>query len=227
MTVAAILLAGGESSRMGQPKALLPWGPSTGSGQAQKLVEYQIDQLRQPPVERVVVVLGHDAERIRPVVEQAGAEVLVNELYKRGRASSLRAGARAVADDTRTIVVLDVDQPRPRRVIQRLIENHVRASNLITVPTFEGKRGHPTIVDGWLLPELRRVRERTEGLRGFLEQHESDVVELPFDSEIVLVGMNTPQEYEEAKAKYFAEEPAGGFEHSTEVRRVGHEPGID
>ena len=123
--------------------------------------------------------------------------------------------------------MLDVDQPRPRRVIQRLIENHVRASNLITVPTFEGKRGHPTVVDGWLLPELRRVRERTEGLRGFLEQHEADVVELPFDSEVVLVGMNTPQEYEEAKAKYFAEEEAGGFEHSTEVRRVGHEPGID
>src|SRR5213083_2071429 len=180
MTVAAILLAGGESSRMGQPKALLPWGD-------QKLVEYQIDQFRQPPIARVVVVLGHDTERIRPVVEQAGA------------------------------VVLDVDQPRPRRVIQRLIENHVRASNLITVPTFEGKRGHPTVVDGWLLPELRRVRERTEGLRGFLEQHEADVVELPFDSEVVLVGMNTPQEYEEAKAKYFAEEEAGGFEHSTQI----------
>jgi molybdenum cofactor cytidylyltransferase len=220
VTVAAVLLAGGESSRMGQPKALLPWGD-------QKLVEYQIDQLRQPPVERVVVVLGHDADRIRPVVERAGAEVLVNELYKRGRASSLRAGAKALVDDTRTIVILDVDEPRPRRVIQRLIENHVRASDLITVPTFDGKRGHPTVVDGWLLPELRRVRERTEGLRGFLEQHEADVVELPFDSEVVLVGMNTPQEYEAAKAKYFAEEEGGGFAHSTEVRRVGHEPGID
>ncbi len=220
MTVAALLLAGGESSRMGHPKALLLWGH-------QKLVEYQIDQLRQPPVERVVVVLGHDADRIRPLVEETGAEVLINELYKRGRASSLRAGARALADDTRTIVVLDVDQPRPRRVIRRLIENHVRASNLITVPTFEGKRGHPTIVDGWLLPQLRLVRERTQGLRGFLEQHEADVVELPFDSEVVLVGMNTPQEYEAAKAKYFAEEEAGGFAISTEVRRVGHESGID
>src|SRR5881296_914150 len=127
MTVAAILLAGGESSRMGQPKALLPWGD-------QRLVEYQIDQLLQPPIERVFVVLGHEAERITPVIDRAGAEVLVNELYKRGR-----------------------------------------ASNVITVPTFEGKRGHPTVVDGWLLPELRRVRERTEGLRGFLDQHEADV----------------------------------------------------
>ena len=95
------------------------------------------------------------------------------------------------------------------------------------MPTFEGKRGHPTIVDGWLLPELRRVRERTEGLRGFLEQHQTDVVELPFDSEVVLVGMNTPQEYEAAKAKYFAEEEAGGFAQSSEVRRVGRDPGID
>src|SRR2546425_10117720 len=187
MTVAAILLAGGESSRMGQPKALLPWGD-------QRLVEYQIDQLLQPPIERVFVVLGHEAERITPVIDRAGAEVLVNELYKRGRASSLRAGARAVADDTRTILVLDVDQPRPRRVIQRLIENHVRASNLITVPTFEGKRGHPTVVDGWLLPELRRGRERAEGLGGFLEQHKADVLRLPFESHGVPVGMETPAE---------------------------------
>src|SRR5436309_12899208 len=170
MTVAAILLAGGESSRMGQPKALLPWGD-------QRLVEYQIDQLLQPPIERVFVVLGHEAERITPVIDRAGAEVLVNELYKRGRASSLRAGARAVADDTRTILVLDVDQPRPRRVIQRLIENHVRASNVITVPAFEGKRGHPAVVVGLLLPELRSVLERPVGLRWFLNHDTAGCLE--------------------------------------------------
>jgi len=196
VTVAAILLAGGESSRMGRPKALLEWADTT-------LIEYQIEELRQPPVERIVVVLGHEAERVRPVVERAGGEALMNELYKRGRASSLRMGARALPDHTRSIVILDVDQPRPRVVIQRLIENHVRASNLITVPTFEGKRGHPTVVDGWLLPELRGVRERTEGLRGFLDRHGADIVEAPFDSEVVLLGMNTPAEYESVKRRYF------------------------
>jgi len=222
LTVAAILLAGGESSRMGRPKALLEWADGT-------LIEYQIGQLRQPPVERVIVVLGHEAEKIRPLAETAGGEVLVNELWERGRASSTRMGARALPDDTRTIVILDVDQPRPRRVIQRLIENHIQTSSMLTVPAFDGQRGHPTVLDGWLLPELRQVRERTQGLRGLIEAHEGDIVEVPFDSEVVVLGMNTPAEYEQAKAKYFADEgdTAAGFERSKEPPEAGRESAPD
>jgi molybdenum cofactor cytidylyltransferase len=221
LTVAAILLAGGESSRMGGPKALLEWGDSS-------LIEYQVGQLNQPPVERVVAVLGHQADKIRPIAEAAGAEVVVNELWERGRASSTRAGARALADDTRTIVILDVDQPRPRRVIQRLIENHSRASSMITVPTFDGQRGHPTVLDGWLLPELRQVRERSQGLRGLLEAHESDIVEVPFDTEVVLLGMNTPQEYEQVKAKYFegeVDQPTG-LDRAKKPPEAGRDQGL-
>ena len=220
MTVAAILLAGGESRRMGRPKALLPWADGT-------LIEYQINQLRQPPVERMVVVLGYRANDVRPLAEKVECEVVVNELYERGRASSLRMGARALPDDTRAVVILDVDQPRPRVVIHRLIQDHMRASNMITVPTFDGQRGHPTIIDGWLLPELRRVRERSQGLRGLLEAHEADIVEAPFDSDVVLLGMNTPEEYEEAKAKYFANDAEGGFERSKEAPQSGHDSAPD
>jgi CTP:molybdopterin cytidylyltransferase MocA len=221
VTVAALLLAGGESSRMGQPKALLEWGAG------QTLIEYQIDELRQPPVERVIVVLGHRAEQIRPFAEKIECEVIVNELYERGRASSVRIGARALPEDTRTIVILDVDQPRPRAVIHRLIESHIRASTMITVPTFDGQRGHPTIIDGWLLPELRRVRERTQGLRGLLEAHESDILEVPFESDIVLLGMNTPAEYEEAKARYFSTDMQTAFKHSKDPPKAGHETAPD
>jgi molybdenum cofactor cytidylyltransferase len=218
--VAALLLAGGESTRMGRPKALLEWGGET-------LIEYQIDELRQPPVELVVVVLGHRANDVRPFAEKLECEVIVNELWERGRASSLRMGARALPDDTRAIVILDVDSPRPRIVIQRLIENHIRASSMITVPTFDGRRGHPTILDGWLLPQLRQVRERSKGLRGLLEAHEGDVVEVPFDSEVVLLGFNTPQEYEQAKAKYFSTDAEGGFERSKKPPEAGRESAPD
>ena len=221
MTVAAILLAGGESSRMRQPKALLEWGAG------QTLIEYQIDELRQPPVERVIVVLGHRAEQIRPFAEKIECEVIVNELYERGRASSVRMGARALPEDTRTIVILDVDQPRPRTVIHRLIESHIRASGMITVPTFDGQRGHPTIIDGWLLPELRRVRERTQGLRGLVEALEVDVLEVPMESDIVLLGMNTPAEYVQAKAKYFSHELESGFHRSRDAPNAGHDSAPD
>lgn len=220
MTVAAILLAGGESSRMGKPKALLAWGDTT-------LIEYQIDQLRQPPVERVIVVLGHRANDVRPFAEKLECDVLVNELYERGRASSLRMGARALSDDTRSIVILDVDQPRPRIVVQRLLENHSRASSMITVPTFDGQRGHPTILDGWLLPALRQVRERSQGLRGLLDAHESEIVEVPFDSDVVLLGMNTPAEYEQAKAKYFSTDPQTAFNHSSDPPQPSREAAPD
>jgi molybdenum cofactor cytidylyltransferase len=220
MTVAAILMAGGESSRMGRPKALLDWGDTT-------LIEYQIAQLNQPPLERVIVVLGYQADKVRPFAEKAQGEVVVNELFKRGRASSLRLGARALADDTRSIVILDVDQPRPRVVIQRLLENHTRTSSMITVPTFDGRRGHPTIIDGWLLPELRQVRERSEGLRGLLDAHESEIVEVPYESDVILLGMNTPAEYDAAKAKYFSMEGEGGFETSKEAPQPSRESAPD
>ncbi len=182
---------------MGTPKPLLQWGGQT-------LIEYQLSQLAQPPVDHVVVVLGHRAEALRPFVEAACGNVVVNELYSsRGRASSLRAGAGAVADDARTVLVLHVDQPRPHALIERLIEAHQRLGKLITVPTFEGRRGHPTVLDGWLIPELRTVHERTQGLRAVLLRYAESVAEAPFESDVVLLDLNTPEDYARAKAAYF------------------------
>lgn len=196
MAVAAILLAAGESQRMGDAKALLPWGGQT-------LIEYQLSQLMQPPIDRVLVVLGHLAAQIRPIVDTTGAEVVINEMYERGRASSLKVGVRSLPDDTRTILVLNVDQARPHSVLQRLLEAHTSSGSMLTLPTFSGQRGHPAIIDGWLLPELRTVHERTQGLRALVERHSAIVNEVPFDSNIVLLDINTPEEYEKARNTYF------------------------
>ena len=198
MTIAAILLAGGESTRMGTPKPLLEWGGYT-------LIEYQLAQLKGPPVDRVVVVLGHRADEVRPSVHRAGAQAVINELYSEGRASSLRVGAAALGEDTQVVLVLNVDQPRPHRVIERLVEEHRRQGNLITVPSFRGRPGHPPVLAGSLLPELREVREDSQGLRAVIQRHASDVREVPFDSAVVLLDINQPEEYEKARAAYFQE----------------------
>lgn len=191
MSVAAILLAGGESTRMGAPKPLLEW-------EGQALIEYQISQLAEV-ADSTVVVLGHRADEVRPIVERAGAIAVINERYKEGRASSLRTGANALPDDTGAIVVLNVDQPRTAAVIRSLVDEHTRAGNLITIPTFEGTRGHPPVIDGSLLPELRQVREENLGLRAIVHAHEAEIGEVEFDSRTVLLNLNEPHEYEAAR----------------------------
>ena len=194
--VVAMLLAGGESSRMGKPKPLLDWGSTT-------LIEYQVAQLREAGADKVIVVLGHRADEALPYVHRAGALAIVNELYSEGRASSVRVAAGALPEDTTAIVVLNVDQPRPSWVTRRLLEEQRRVKALITVPAVEGRRGHPVVFDGRLAPELREVREATAGMRAVMQAHAGDILEVPFDTSVVLLDMNVPEEYEMAKATYF------------------------
>ena len=174
---------------MGMPKPLLTWGEET-------LIQYQVRQLREAGAEPVIVVLGHGPEEIAPLV--AGSDVVVNALWSEGPASSLRRGAEALPESTAAVVVLGVDQPRPAYVLAALLDAHAIAGALISVPVFGGKRGHPVVLDASLVPELLRVDEDTLGLRGVLERHAEGVQEVAMDSPVVLMDLNTVEEYKEA-----------------------------
>lgn len=193
--ITAILLAAGESRRMRTPKALLGWGGET-------LIEYQIHQLRRGGCDEVIAVLGHAARKIRPIAERAGAITVLNPEYTEGRASSLRTGAFAIPSGTSEIVVLNIDQPRPASIIRRLLESHLSTGALITLPTYEGKRGHPAFLCGSIGPELLRVNEATKGLREIIHRRAGAVHELPFDTDIVLLDINTPEDYEHARETF-------------------------
>jgi molybdenum cofactor cytidylyltransferase len=191
---AAILLAAGESTRMGRPKALLPWRDGT-------LIEYQVRELRGAGVDDVVVVLGHAAEEVRPHVPPE-ARVVVNEAYREGRAPSLRAGAAALADDADPVVVVNVDQPRPRELLRALVAAHRDEGAAITVPAWQGKRGHPIVLSAALLPELREASDEAKGLRGVTSAHEGALLEVDLGSELVRLDINTPEEYERALSAF-------------------------
>ena len=194
MTTAAILLAAGESARMGQPKPLLPWGEVT-------LIEYQVKELRAAGIEEIVTVLGHEADAVRPRVP-AGVRIILNGAYREGRASSLRAGAKALDDTASPVVVRNVDQPRPRDLLRTLLAAHDEASAAITLPVYEGKRGHPVIVAGSLLAELRNASEEDRGLRGIIAARDDDVHEVEVQSSIARLDINTPADYERALAAF-------------------------
>jgi molybdenum cofactor cytidylyltransferase len=194
VTIAALLLAAGESTRMGRLKQLLPWGEVP-------LIAWQTQQLAEAGAGDVVVVLGHAQEEIRPAVP-AGARVVVNEAYKQGRATSLRRGAEALADDVEAILVLGVDQPRPAWLARFLIERWRDGRPLVVSPRFSRRYGHPILVDGSLVFELRDVTDETLGLRAVIDRHVSSAVAVPIANDAIDVDLNTPADYENALAAY-------------------------
>jgi CTP:molybdopterin cytidylyltransferase MocA len=198
---AGVLLAAGESVRMGRPKPLLPWGDAT-------LVEYQVGEMLGAGLERVIVVLGHAWQDVKPYLTGPAVEVVINEAYRESKAASLRAVAASLLDEDEAVAILSVDQPRPRDVLARLLAAHDAGVGLMTVPVHGGRRGHPSILAGALIPELRNVLDETLGLRGLIERHRASLREVPFETPIVLLDLNTPDEYRQAHELFFGWSPA-------------------
>ena len=194
MTIAALLLAAGESTRMGRPKQLIEWDGAP-------LVAWQAAQLRDAGAEDVVVVLGHAAEEIRGAVPDF-ATVVVNEAYKQGRATSLRRGAEALPENTEAVLILSVDQPRPAWLAKRLIERWRDGRPKVVSPRFEKGYGHPILLDGSLVAELRAVSDETLGLRAVIDRHAGEAVSVSIANQAVHVDLNTPADYEAALASY-------------------------
>lgn len=191
--IAAILLAAGESTRMGEPKQLLDW-------QGQPLVAAQTEALLAAGCRPVVVVLGAHANRVRPTLPaRADVQVTTNRNWREGRASSIRTGARAVPPTADGVAVVSVDQPTAASVIEGLESGLATFLDaLIAVPRHDGRNGHPPIFSAELLPELQNVTERHEGLRQLRRRHADRTIFLEMDDPIVTLNLNTPESYEQA-----------------------------
>lgn len=191
----AILLAAGESRRMGRLKAQLPWQGNT-------LLGHQISVLRQAGVDRVVVVLGHRAEELIPVVnEWKGVSWVLNPNYAQGKTTSIKAGLKALGpDNLDAVLILSVDQPRSPGTIRSLIEKHREKAGLITIPAYNGKGGHPIVFSPALMEELGSVSEETLGIKAVARNHPDATHRVDLGTAEVLWDLNTPGDYEEAAA---------------------------
>ncbi|MBI2166484.1 MAG: nucleotidyltransferase family protein [Chloroflexi bacterium] len=190
--VSAIVIAAGESSRLGRPKALLPWGDKP-------LVQYQVSALAGAGAAEVIVVLGHNADIIAPFVRGAEAlKVVINTKYQAGKTGSIKMGLREVSQASQAVLVLAVDQPRTAAFLSRLMKAHLAQTLPVTVPVFRGRRGHPPVFSLTLLPELMAIREETQGLKEITERHRDEIHELPFDTETAVLDINTEEEYKRA-----------------------------
>ena len=188
---------------MRRPKALLDWEGKT-------LIEWQVHSLLEAGASEVIVVLGHQADAIAPHLNDRWVSVVVNEEYRQGKTTSIKAGVRSLPAQTKAIVLLAVDQPRPLRVVKRVISEHRLRGALITVPRYEGHRGHPVVFSVSLKPELEAISEERMGIREVMNRHKQQTHWIEADSPVVTLDMNTPEAYEEGKRMFLAYSPEGG-----------------
>ncbi len=125
----AILLAAGLSTRMGRSKPLLDW-------QGQPLVVYQARQLQLAGVDELIVVTGNESAAVERTLEGLNVNIARNADFREGRATSVKAGALAVAGTPDAILLLNVDQPRHAAVIGALLEGHQLLGGAITQPSY-------------------------------------------------------------------------------------------
>jgi molybdenum cofactor cytidylyltransferase len=214
MHAVAILLAAGDSERMGTAKALLDWG-------GRPLLSHQIEALQESVVAECLVVLGREAERllpwVRPPVVQPPAALpaarsgwkarpVINPRHAEGRSASIRAGLAALTGSPAAVLIAGVDQPLGAGLIDALIEaaaaegwGTAAPGRPIIVPACRGRRGHPPLFSATLLPELREVREETEGLKAVIRREPGRVREMPWDDEAILLNLNTPVDLRQAQ----------------------------
>ncbi len=183
--LAAVILSGGASRRMGSPKALLPY-------QGRPFLEHLLDVARHPKIGLRRVVLGADAEPIAKEVNLALDEIVINEQWEKGQLSSIHAALRSLPAQTDGIILLLIDHPLISSVlVAELIDGFYNTGKSIVLPVYDGRRGHPIIFSSALYQELMNAPLET-GARSVVWAHAGDVQVVQTNEEGCVLNLNDP-----------------------------------
>ena len=184
--LAAVILSAGASSRMGRPKALLPYREGT-------FLEHLIQVTRHSRIGVTRVVLGASAEEIRTIAKLDTSLVVVNPRWEQGQLSSICAGIRSLEGiETEGIVLCPVDHPLvSARLVGDLVAQFYLNTKAIVLPVHNGRRGHPVIFSSALYGELLTA-PADKGARAVVWAHSADILEVPTDEQGVVLNLNDP-----------------------------------
>jgi molybdenum cofactor cytidylyltransferase len=189
--IGAVLLAAGQSKRMGQPKVLLSWAGG------RTILEQIIDQLQLARLAHITVVTGYRPGEVRQLATRAGVDVTHNADYATGEMlSSLKAGLRAMPAHISAALVTLGDQPRLQaRVIAQVLTAYAEGAGDIVAPSYQMRRGHPILIDRKFWSEILALPD--DGApRDVIERHRDQIAYVKVDTDSVLRDVDTPDDYQ-------------------------------
>jgi molybdenum cofactor cytidylyltransferase len=188
--MSALLLAAGKSERMGGVKLLLSLGEK-------RMIEAALANLQGSRCDEIIVVLGFATEEIRPLVEgKERVKVVINPQFAEGMSTSIHEGLQAISSRATGILIALADQPFiPPEVINKLIEGFQTGVQGIVLPVYEGKRGHPVILDRKKYEEELLALQGDVGGKEIVGKHPEDVLEVAVASKGVVIDIDAPEDY--------------------------------
>ena len=195
-TVAGILLAAGLSTRMGQPKQLLPFGRST-------IVETVVDSMLAATFDAVTVVVGHCAEQIQKKLAERPVKIVFNPNYRAGMLTSAQAGVRSLGFGTSAapdaFAFMLVDQPLiATALIDKVINAYTQTEKGITVPSYNYQRGHPVIFHKRYADAILTLGPESNGVRTLFKTHSHDIHYVLVNTDKILRDIDYREDYERA-----------------------------
>lgn len=195
--VAAILLAAGQSRRMGAFKPLLPFGKQT-------VIDSCIRSLSDGGIESITVVVGHRGDDVRTHLKNAGVRFALNPDPESEMDRSIAAGVQQIDPNAGAVMIALVDYPAiPANVVSKLVEQWRDGAKLIK-PTYVGRGGHPVIVDLEFKDELLNLDPHL-GLKALFEKHQKNVLRLEVDSPFIARDIDTWDDYVRLHTEVFGE----------------------
>jgi CTP:molybdopterin cytidylyltransferase MocA len=192
--LAAVILSGGASRRMGSPKALVPY-------QGRSFLEHLLHVTAQEEIGVRRVVLGADAWAITETVALRPDEIVVNEDWEQGQLSSIQAALRSLPVATDGMLLCLIDHPLvSRELVSDLIERFYSSGKTIALPVYKGRRGHPVIFAATLYEELLAAPLET-GARAVVWAHSDEVSEMDTIEEGCVLNLNDPDALASARGR--------------------------
>lgn len=187
--LAAVILSGGSSSRMGSPKALLPY-------HGRPFLEHLLAISKHPKIGARRVVLGPHAEPIARSVDLDPDEIVINDNWRNGQLSSIHAAIRSLPEGTTGLLMFLIDHPLiSGSLVNGLIQHFYETGAPIVIPVYDRKRGHPVIFSSDLYGELERA-PLDIGARSVVWAHDKEISEFATAEEGCVLNLNDPQAFE-------------------------------